>query len=266
MKITKFLFKSYSLCPYKTYQLLKGETGNKTEYEVIFKEISDRYCEDGLKRNSGKYVGIEHIREYNLNDRAGTFNQRSTGQYNVSFDVCAVERLIGRSALGTYYYSPIIFTPNEKLSKEDSLEIAYDAIILEVLQDRMPEHGKVVHGNGFRTSMLKIGSQIEKVKNIIAKIRNIDLGNPPKIILNRHCYVCEFKNSCRKKAVDKDDLSLITGISQKEIEKQNKKGIFTVTQYSYTFRPRKRFKKAYPFNLKPWQFGRTRFMSWARPK
>jgi predicted RecB family nuclease len=250
MKITKKIFKSYSLCPHKTHLLLKGETGNRTEYEVMFKEISERYCAEGLKRISGECVQVEKIRESNLKDKEGTVYQTSTGQLEVYSDLFIVERLRGGSALGTYYYSPIIFTPNEKLSKEDSFEIAYDAIILEALQARMPEHGKAVHGNGFRTSRVKIGSQIEKVKNIIAKIRKIDLGNPPKMILNRHCYVCEFKDSCRIKAVEKDDLSLITGISQKEIETQNKKGIFTVTQYSHTFRPRKRFKKAYPFNLK----------------
>jgi predicted RecB family nuclease len=229
---------------------LKGETGNRTEYEVMFKEISERYCAEGSKRISGGCVQVEKIRESNLKDNEGTVYQTSTGQLEVYSDLFIVERLRGGSALGTYYYSPIIFTPNEKLSKEDSLEITYDAIILEALQARMPEHGKAVHGNGFRTSRVNIGSQIEKVKNIIAKIRKIDLGNPPKMILNRHCYVCEFKDSCRIKAIEKDDLSLITGISQKEIETQNKKGIFTVTQYSHTFRPRKRFKKAYPFNLK----------------
>lgn len=43
-----------------------------------------------------------------------------------------------------------------------------------------------------------------------------------------------------------DDLSLLSGISPKEIDKQHKKGIFTVTQYSYTFRPRRKRKAATP--------------------
>ena len=44
--------------------------------------------------------------------------------------------------------------------------------------------------------------------------------------------------------MEKDDLSLLRGLKPKELLKLNSKGIFTVTQYSYTFRPRRRRKKA----------------------
>ncbi len=40
-------------------------------------------------------------------------------------------------------------------------------------------------------------------------------------------------------AKQKDDLSLLKGLSWKDIDALNKGGIFTVTQYSYTFRPRR---------------------------
>jgi hypothetical protein len=43
-------------------------------------------------------------------------------------------------------------------------------------------------------------------------------------------------------AVEKDDLSLLSSMSVAEIKKQHDKGIFTVTQLSYTFRPRRRSK------------------------
>jgi predicted RecB family nuclease len=65
----------------------------------------------------------------------------------------------------------------------------------------------------------------------------------PPLILNSHCKVCRFSSHCRTKAVDKDDLSLISSLSAKEILKLNKKGIFSVTQLSYTYRaPRSRRK------------------------
>ena len=38
----------------------------------------------------------------------------------------------------------------------------------------------------------------------------------------------------------KDDLSLLANMNEREIKKQHSKGIFTVTQLSYTFRPRRR--------------------------
>src|SRR5439155_384607 len=60
---------------------------------------------------------------------------------------------------------------------------------------------------------------------------------PPPLLLNRHCAECAFRRSCRAAAVAKDDLSLLRGLSPKDIAGLNRRGIFTVTQYSYTFRP-----------------------------
>ena len=66
---------------------------------------------------------------------------------------------------------------------------------------------------------------------------------PPDLALNRHCPECEFQNRCREKAIEKDDLSLLGGLSVKEREKLRNKGIFSVIQLSYTFRPRRRPKR-----------------------
>jgi predicted RecB family nuclease len=66
---------------------------------------------------------------------------------------------------------------------------------------------------------------------------------PPDLVLNRHCPECEFRGRCRQKAIEADDLSLLAGMSAKERQKLRSKGIFTVTQLSYTFRPRRRPKR-----------------------
>jgi hypothetical protein len=66
--------------------------------------------------------------------------------------------------------------------------------------------------------------------------------SPPDLILIRHCGECEFRDACRHKALEKDDLSLLGGMTEKERKRYHSKGIFTVTQLSYTFRPRRRPK------------------------
>jgi hypothetical protein len=62
-------------------------------------------------------------------------------------------------------------------------------------------------------------------------------ATPPPLLLNRHCAECEFRRTCREAAAEKDDLSLLRGLSPREIAVLNRRGIFTVTQFSYTFRP-----------------------------
>jgi predicted RecB family nuclease len=64
-------------------------------------------------------------------------------------------------------------------------------------------------------------------------------GTPPDIVLNRHCGECEFRDRCRTQAIAKDDLSLLANMTQKERRAFRDQGIFTVTQLSYTFRPRR---------------------------
>jgi hypothetical protein len=82
------------------------------------------------------------------------------------------------------------------------------------------------------------------VMKAVGKIRALLTDNiPPELILNRHCPECGYQRRCREITIEKDDLSLLSGMTEKERKKLNSKGIFTVTQLSYTFRPRRRPKK-----------------------
>jgi hypothetical protein len=64
------------------------------------------------------------------------------------------------------------------------------------------------------------------------------------LVLNNHCQICEHHDHCHKQAVEDDNLSLLSGINEAQIVRLNGKGIFTVNQLSYTFRLRKKPKRA----------------------
>ena len=46
----------------------------------------------------------------------------------------------------------------------------------------------------------------------------------PRVTLNRHCSACEFRVACRQAAESSDDLSLLQGLSEKEVEKHRQRG------------------------------------------
>ncbi len=95
-----------------------------------------------------------------------------------------------------------------------------------------------------RVTKVKTPALAGEVRKRLGKITALLAGpTPPDLVLNRHCAECEFQARCRKLAVEKDDLSLLAGMSAKERQKLRSKGIFTVTQLSYTFRPRRRPKR-----------------------
>jgi transposase-like protein len=62
---------------------------------------------------------------------------------------------------------------------------------------------------------------------------------PPIFHKNPHCQICEFAESCLDKLKERDDLSLLTSLKPKEILQKNSRGLFSVKQLSYSFKPKK---------------------------
>jgi predicted RecB family nuclease len=119
--------------------------------------------------------------------------------------------------------------------------------VLEWVQKKQPIYGYIVGLDGkLHRVKLENGSKtlipfLEPLGEWAAE----ELPEPPSLILNRNCPACQFRDMCREKAIQEDNLSLLDGIStQKAINKYEKKGLFTVKQLSYTFKPRKRRKRA----------------------
>src|SRR5262249_46820116 len=97
---------------------------------------------------------------------------------------------------------------------------------------------RIMHGPQFKVSRVGLVSLAAVAREAVSQIRALQQSaTPPPLLLNRHCAECEFRRSCRTAAEEKDDLSLLRGLSPKNIAGLNRRGIFTVMQYSYTFRP-----------------------------
>jgi predicted RecB family nuclease len=139
---------------------------------------------------------------------------------------------------------PIRFFSTNKISKDIKLLLAFDALALSEVLKQEVSLGKIIHGDNHATLNVKTSSLELKVRQHIAKIDALlSSPSPPDLVLIPHCAECEFQTRCRQKAIEKDDLSLLAGMTEKERKKLHDKGIFTVTQLSYTFRPRRRPKQ-----------------------
>lgn len=123
--------------------------------------------------------------------------------------------------------------------------LGFDALVLSEMLGREVLLGKITHGEDHTTLKVKTSALAKEVRQLTAKITSLLSNNlPPDLVLNRHCAECEFKVRCRKKAIEADDLSLLSAMTEKERSRHRSKGIFTVNQLSYTFRPRKAPKRA----------------------
>ncbi len=138
-------------------------------------------------------------------------------------------------------FLPVLFLPRDKPDIPDNLQLCFGALALSQSTGVMADTGTLIYGDGPHYRTVKIRDHVGRARQIIDEIGAICHGREtPPLILNRHCAVCDFQPRCRSLAIERDDLSLLTAMTSKERAKCNAKGIFTITQLSYGYRPRRR--------------------------
>jgi predicted RecB family nuclease len=250
MQITENSFAAYCQCPYKALLKSNGEVGQVADYEVVQKDADARFKDQAIERLLRGHTEGQVSREaasLHFAINAGVmliFGARvETSDVILTFDL--LERQVDRDEDSRPLYVPVLFSLRNKLTREDSLFAAFHGIILgEALGQTIP-FVKLVHGPGFAVSKIKLVAPtgptrlVKEVRQILERLRKqIECTLPPLMILNSHCPSCEFKDRCHAEAVNRDDLSLMRGMPEKEILAQRKRGITTVTQFACTFRPK----------------------------
>jgi predicted RecB family nuclease len=159
---------------------------------------------------------------------------------NLSFDFIEVKQKKPKSAI------PIFIHPYQNVSKEYKLLYI---TLSHLLSNNIPfqiNKFRVICSEFWSEKTFRVNNKF--AQSVIKSISAIDVANPEKHIKKtKHCQSCSNWIQCKEKLIEKDDLSLLGNISPKEIKKYNEKGIFTINQLSYTFRPR-RVRKTNPSN------------------
>jgi predicted RecB family nuclease len=157
----------------------------------------------------------------------------------------ALKRAHGPSRLGQHHFLPALHHHGEKVGRQQKVLLAVLGLALARVQGVRPTAGLVARGADARLGKVRLDSKLyRQAEQIIGELERLrDGGEPPRLTLNAHCHVCEFRQGCRTKAVEEDDISLLGGVGEKELQRYHRKGIFTLTQLSCTFRPRRRGKR-----------------------
>lgn len=156
----------------------------------------------------------------------------------------AIERIPSEGRGRPTHFIPIRFAFHNKLDNDARMLLAFDALVLAGVIGRNITFGKIVHGDKGITIKVKTSGLSSRVRSSITTISALlSSQSLPDLSLNCHCIECEFQDHCRKIATEKDDLSLLSNIGDKERRTLRAKGIFTVTQLSYIFRPRRHARK-----------------------
>jgi predicted RecB family nuclease len=246
--ISDKLFLNYLHCKYKAYLMLSGKSGIKGDYEKFQDDQVESY----------RLRVREHFQQTNqiipLAEAISTFKylrkQKSGVATNVSIVNDRYDLILDAAELTSQapsqkpVYHPILFLPHQKITKKDKLLLAFCGSALSHEQKVEPTTGKIIFGDKFSSLKIQLTYLIKAAGKVEKEIgKTMETHTAPPLRLNDHCKMCGFQAGCMAAAKDKDDLSLLKGLSGKEIDALNKRGIFTVTQYSYTFRPRRAKKQ-----------------------
>ena len=250
MRITPELFGAHLKCPTKSFLLAHGEAPSGNAYAEWFRNQNEAYRSAGVGRLKESVPQEQRAGSTPDPPDLKATKWRLTVDFpaqaqNLESRLHALERVASEGRSKPNQFVPVRFIFTNKLTKDDKLMLAFDALVLSEMIGREVSLGRIVHGDDGAALNVKPSGLVGEVRKLNGRLSELLVsGSPPDLVLNRHCAECEFQARCRQKAIEKDDLSLLSNMSTKERKEFNGKGIFTVTQLSYTFRPRRRPRKS----------------------
>ena len=246
MIVSSSLFEAYLECDTKCWLRARAEPGTGNVYAEWVRLKNETYCEDGRKRllamfpENGRAIApplSRHAKDSMW--RVATDLRLQTNRLASSLQ--GIEKMPSERRNKPLQFIPYRFQFTNKITENHKLSLAFGALVLSEATGCDVSLGKIMHGDGYATFRIKLSPLVRAVrKRVTDTAALLARETPPDLVLNRHCGQCEFQSRCRKQATEKDELSLLSGVSERERKKLHGRGIFTITQLSYTFRPRRR--------------------------
>jgi predicted RecB family nuclease len=248
VKITNEVLEGYFACKFKAHLKLSGQHGTISEYECMLNEARTNATDVCAREIVFEYETAQVVKSIFVNSselREGPpliLNAMFEDEhFLIHFD--GLKKVPGPSAIGDFHYLPILFRDRKEVHKPQRQLLHFLASLLSRLQGRPPALG-IIHGGGSYITNLRLQADEAGTQSLVQELVQMQRGRlAPLLMLNDHCQVCEFRDRCDDQARKEDNLSLLRGISETEINRLRAKGIFTTNQLSYTFRTRRIAKR-----------------------
>ncbi len=245
--ITSEVVVAYAQCPRKAYLLLfSPDQGDPHEYVRILERQRHENHAQYLDQLQHKHADVQPYTVEDLGNGSPVLLNACL-QANGLVAVCDVlTRVKEPSPGGQHRYEPTLCVGTHSVSKEQKLELAFAGYVLGRLQHTPPLAGRLIamDGTSHTVKLDKSGADLMPLLEPLQAWIMVASPAPPPVMLNKHCPLCPFQRSCQAQAEQEDNLSLLASVTARVQRQYEKKGIFTVKQLSYLFKPRKRKKRS----------------------
>jgi predicted RecB family nuclease len=244
--ITSEIVVAYAQCPRKAYLLLfSPDKGEPHEYTQILQQQRCTNQEKYIDHLKHTHVDVQPYSVENLRQGNKILINAHLQVDGLAADCGVLTRVEGKSTFGKYSYEPTIFVGTHSISKEQQLELSFAGSVLKRLQHTSPAAGRIIGMDG-KSHTVKLDHHSKDLPWLVKPLHawiTVDSPTPPPLVLNKHCPLCPFQRLCHAQAEQEDNLSLLNGVTARVMRQYERKGIFTIKQLSYLFKPRKPRKR-----------------------
>src|SRR5262249_48324219 len=197
MLITDDIFHAFLQCETKAHLKLAGAVGNQREFPEWERHLVEDYkqqCYRQWRADCGEATclaggALPHDLD---NRRCRLVLDCRVQTQELQSHLHAVERLTAPGKPNHSPYMPIRCVPREKITKQDKLLLAFDALVLGTLSGQTPRFGKIIHGREQATARVELTALMDMAKTVIDDIAAQHASpTPPPLMLNQHCAACE---------------------------------------------------------------------------
>jgi predicted RecB family nuclease len=248
--ITTAAFAAYLKCPTKGILVARGEKPPQTFFVGLENNISEVFK---TKIGSAALVNFRDLARSSSRKDAPTLFDCESAFYPTK----PAAAIRGAQVELTHDFIPVLYSAWNKLNESDRLTICFGALsVAEVtgIGIELPQTGHIIFGDVGCTKPVNVSEQlIRKAKHMVERItKECESDELPPVVLNKHCQICDFQARCRDIAANREDLSLLATMTETERQKFIERGITTITQLSYGYRPRRRKRsKLTPSRVSP---------------
>jgi predicted RecB family nuclease len=245
--ITSDVVVAYTQCPRKAYLLLfSTDKGAPHEYVQILEEKASTNRIAYLRQLKQEKKGVCAYDAENMARGSDVLIEATLTIPGLVAYCDVLTPVQTGSPRSKPTYVPTMLVGTCTTTEEQKLALGVVGYILGQLQPPSPAVGILI-GDGGQKHTVKLDITSQKLRTVLRTLQQwlaTPPAAPPPLILNKHCPYCPFRHLCREQAEHEDNLSLLDHMTPKVMQRYHKRGIFTVHQLSYLFKPRRRSKRS----------------------
>ena len=200
-KITREVLESYLHCKTKAHLKLAGQQGIVSDYETLLVANRQEVRQQAIAKILAKHPEAEVARDIPLTVAAlqsgppfvldATLEDDSL---SLGFD--GLKRVDGESKLGDFHYVPVLFHEGGEAGREQRLLLELLGLLLSRPGEGARIRGVCSTGGTARPRKVKLGPEGERPAEPAGDQGAAGASTPPRLMLNDHCQVCEFRQRC----------------------------------------------------------------------